>query len=56
MLDHLRNRFATWRLYRQTVFELSHLDNRALADLGLERPSLRDIKARAKRATRAVCS
>jgi uncharacterized protein YjiS (DUF1127 family) len=56
MLDTLRNRFATWRLYRQTVFELSHLDGHMLADMGLESPSPRAIKARARRASREICS
>lgn len=56
MLDTLRNRFATWRLYRRTVFELSHLDSHMLADMGLESAGPRAIKARARRATREVCS
>jgi uncharacterized protein YjiS (DUF1127 family) len=55
MLDHLRNRFAVWRAYRKTVFELTGLDRRMLADMGLESPSLRDIKARARRASQDAC-
>jgi uncharacterized protein YjiS (DUF1127 family) len=56
MLDTLRNRLATWRLYRQTVFELSHLDRHMLADMGLESPSPRVIRARARRAVEEICS
>ena len=52
MLDHLRYRFDTWRAYRRTVFELNSLDRHMLADMGLDRPTLRDIKARARAATR----
>ena len=55
MLEHLRNRFDTWRAYRRTVFELSGLDRHMLADMGLDRPTLRDIKARAKAATKEAC-
>ena len=55
MLEHLRNRFDTWRAYRRTVRELTSLDRHMLADMGLERPTLRDIKARAKAATLEAC-
>ncbi len=55
MLDHLRHRFDTWRNYRRTVFELTGLDHHMLADLGLDRPTLRNIKARAKAAARGAC-
>ena len=55
MLEHLRNRFVSWRAYRRTVHELTLLAPRDLADLGLGHPTLRDIKARAKAATREVC-
>jgi len=34
-IDELRLRFTRYRLYRQTVNELSALSNRELADLGL---------------------
>ena len=54
MLEHLRNRFDSWRIYRRTVYELSLLDRHILADLGLDHPSLKAIKARAKAATRAA--
>jgi len=56
MLEHLRNRFVSWRTYRRTVYELSRLDQRALADLGLDRPTLPAIRARAGAAAREVCS
>lgn len=34
-------RFQQYRLYRQTVNELSNLNNRELADLGLSRSGIR---------------
>lgn len=55
MLEHLRNRFDSWRAYRRTVYELTRLDTHSLADMGLDRPTLRDIRARAKAATREAC-
>jgi uncharacterized protein YjiS (DUF1127 family) len=55
MLEHLLHRFDSWRAYRRTVYELTRLQPRELADMGLESPTLRDIKARAKAATREVC-
>lgn len=55
MLEHLRHRFDTWRAYRLTVRELTSLDRYLLADMGLDRPTLREIKARAKAATRDAC-
>lgn len=55
MLEHLRNRFDYWRAYRRTVYELTGLDRHMLADMGLDRPTLRDIKARAKAAAKEAC-
>ena len=55
MLEHLRNRFDTWRAYRRTVRELTALDRHMLADMGLDRPTLKDIKARARAASREAC-
>ena len=55
MLEHLRHRFDSWWAYRRTVYELTGLDRHMLADMGLDRPTLRDIKARAKAATREAC-
>ena len=54
MLEHLRNRFDSWRAYRRTVYELTGLDRHMLADMGLDRPTLKDIKARAKAAAAAA--
>jgi uncharacterized protein YjiS (DUF1127 family) len=56
MLEHLRNRFDTWRVYRRTVYELSGLDRHMLSDMGLDRPTLRDIRARARAAAREARS
>ncbi|WP_371157076.1 DUF1127 domain-containing protein [Jannaschia sp. 2305UL9-9] len=42
-LATLRTDWANWRLYRQTVNELSDLSNRELADLGLSRSMIRSI-------------
>ena len=39
------NRFALWREYRQTLFELSMVDDRILADNGIGR---HEIRRRAK--------
>jgi uncharacterized protein YjiS (DUF1127 family) len=55
MLEHLRYRFDYWRSYRRTVYELTGLDAHLLADMGLERPTLKDIKARARAASREAC-
>ncbi|SES71860.1 DUF1127 domain-containing protein [Oceanicella actignis] len=41
--EELAARYAKWRLYRRTLRELSALDNRDLADLGLSRASLRSV-------------
>lgn len=55
MLDDLRHRFAYWWAHQHTVFELRHLDHKGLADIGLDRASLGEIKRRAKAATREAC-
>ena len=55
MLEHLRNRFDYWRAYRNTVHELTRLDRHMLADMGIDRPTLKDIKARARAASREAC-
>ena len=55
MLEHPRHRFDSWWAYRRTVYELTGLDRHMLADMGLDSPTLRDIKARAKAATREAC-
>lgn len=55
MLEHLRNRFDYWRNYRRTVYELTRLDPHMLADMGLDRPTLRDIRARARAASQEAC-
>ena len=43
MLDNLVTRFNRYRLYRQTVNELSDLTNRELEDLGLNRSMIRRV-------------
>ncbi|HZY68439.1 MAG TPA: DUF1127 domain-containing protein [Devosia sp.] len=55
MLDDLRCRFDSWLAYRRTVYELTRLDRHMLADLGLNRPDLRDIKRRARAAVDNEC-
>lgn len=40
-IDAMRARLARYRLYRQTLNELSALSNSELADLGLNRSGLR---------------
>ncbi|MCL6285370.1 DUF1127 domain-containing protein [Ruegeria sp. 2012CJ41-6] len=42
-LEALKARFANYRLYRQTVSELSALSDRDLADLGIHRSMIRRI-------------
>lgn len=39
----LRNAFADWKLYHQTLSELRSLNARELADLGISRFALADI-------------
>jgi uncharacterized protein YjiS (DUF1127 family) len=45
MFERLRYRFAVWRATRDNIRQLSWLDDRLLADAGLDRTSL---KARAR--------
>jgi uncharacterized protein YjiS (DUF1127 family) len=45
MFARLTNRFALWREYRNTLFELSLLDDQILKDNGIARC---DIRRRAK--------
>ncbi len=47
MAMNLMNSYKTWLKYRETRSELSRLDSRELADLGISR---HDIKAIAKQA------
>ena len=42
-LAGLRAGWAAWRVYRRTIEELSALDNRDLADLGLSRSMIRGV-------------
>ncbi|WP_434287938.1 DUF1127 domain-containing protein [Celeribacter sp. SCSIO 80788] len=39
----LAERFARYRVYRETLLELSVLDDRDLADLGMSRASIRAV-------------
>lgn len=47
MIEAAKTRFARYRLYRQTVSELSALSNRELADLGLSRTMIRGLARQA---------
>lgn len=50
MFEQLRDRFVTWRVYRETVYQLSRLDRHILEDAGI---SPREIRSRAAAAARA---
>ncbi len=39
--------FNNWRRYRNTVNELSRLNNRELADLGISRGNIRQVARKA---------
>ena len=41
-------RYKDWRSYRRTVNELSHLSNRELADLGINRADIPFVARRAR--------
>ncbi len=47
LVETAKTRFARYRLYRQTVNELSALSNRELADLGLHRSMIRQLAQQA---------
>jgi len=47
LFEAARTRFARYRMYRQTVNELSALSNRELADLGLHRSMIRRLAMQA---------
>jgi uncharacterized protein YjiS (DUF1127 family) len=42
-LASLVRAFAAWRRYRSAVQQLSQLDDRALADIGLNRTQIRQV-------------
>ncbi|UWQ19323.1 DUF1127 domain-containing protein [Jannaschia sp. M317] len=42
-LDTARENLAKWRLYRETLAELSALSNRDLSDLGLHRSMIKSL-------------
>lgn len=42
-IETARADFAKWRVYRDTVSELSALSNRDLSDLGLSRSMIRSV-------------
>lgn len=44
---NLVKNYRNWRLYRETVSELSRLSNRELADLGITRGDIRSVARRA---------
>ncbi|NOD92251.1 DUF1127 domain-containing protein [Ruegeria sp. HKCCD4884] len=47
LVENAKTRFARYRMYRQTVNELSYLSNRELADLGLHRSMIRRVAMQA---------
>ncbi|WP_170422733.1 DUF1127 domain-containing protein [Ruegeria arenilitoris] len=47
LFEAAKTRFARYRIYRQTVNELSELSNRELADLGLHRSMIRRLALQA---------
>ncbi|RBW61062.1 DUF1127 domain-containing protein [Ruegeria sp. A3M17] len=47
LIQATKTRFAQYRIYRQTVNELSELSNRELADLGLQRSMIRRLAQQA---------
>ncbi len=46
-LETLKLRFARYRIYRETLLELSELSERELADLGLHRSMIKRIATQA---------
>ena len=52
MFERLRERFAIWTTYRETVRQLGFLDRRMLDDAGI-RPG--EIKSCARAAARGEC-
>ncbi len=47
LFEAVKTRFVRYRLYRQTLNELSGLSNRELADLGLQRSMIRQLALQA---------
>ncbi|NVO54564.1 DUF1127 domain-containing protein [Rhodobacteraceae bacterium B1Z28] len=47
LIEAAKARFDRYRMYRQTVNELSTLSNRELADLGLHRSMIRRVALQA---------
>ncbi|WP_170400407.1 DUF1127 domain-containing protein [Ruegeria arenilitoris] len=47
LIDAVKTRFVRYRVYSQTVNELSELSNRELADLGLHRSMIRRLAQQA---------
>ncbi|WP_170758751.1 DUF1127 domain-containing protein [Ruegeria lacuscaerulensis] len=47
LFEAAKTRFTRYRIYRQTVNELSELSNRELADLGLHRSMIRRVALQA---------
>ena len=47
LIEAAKTRYGRYRIYRQTVNELSELSNRELADLGLHRSMIRCLAMQA---------
>lgn len=47
---NLRTKLREWRLYRQTIDELSRCSNRDLRDLGISRSDIRSVAKASARA------
>lgn len=43
VINTIRRAIKSWNTYNRTVRELSSLDNRTLADLGISRADIRDV-------------
>jgi uncharacterized protein YjiS (DUF1127 family) len=54
MFEQLRDRFAVWLTYRETVRQLTRLDRHILEDVGISPAAIRSRAAAAARAEQRV--